>query len=140
MSDLLDRLRAATEPDRELWVEVFDRCAPPPETDAELGELAEDYVAWRDMGRRFCNLLAVEAYLDAALLLMPPIGDLKSGPGCAWALYAGWLGTSLKNVAPGYSVHVDIADAGYVTREIRTDRTSHPALALAIAALEARGG
>lgn len=126
MTHLLDRLRAATEPSRELWREAFKACHPQPQD------------GWERLAWRFADAVNASAWLDAALMLMPPIGDLTSGPGCAWALYAGWLGTSLKNVAPGYSVHVELANDGHVTREIRTGRTSHPAIALAIAALEAR--
>jgi hypothetical protein len=113
LTNLIARIEAAPEPDPDLFSDAWDMLGP--------------LMCWTaDQARRFGNLLAVEAYLDAAAMLVPE---------GAWFV--------LHNVMGPQPLTRDLFEADVLAEGGKNrpvyfgSPCAHPALALCAAALRA---
>lgn len=123
MTDLATRIEQATGPDRELFLEAFYET----HGSALQGNIALPYQEYAAAFGRFIELIDAEAYLDAAMSLVPEgrpskqIGTTDDGVG-----YAALAGNDMHMMA-------EDPDEFWVEATAAT-----PALALCAAALRAR--
>ena len=75
-AELIEALETAQGADRGLFIAAFDCCHPAP-CGAVGGPVPDAYYAWLRVKDRFCHLLNTDAYLDAAMMLVPE--------GCTWS-------------------------------------------------------
>jgi len=69
-AELIEALETAQGANRGLFVEAFDCCHPAPCGDVGA-PVPNAYYAWLRVKDRFCHLLNTDAYLDAAMMLLP---------------------------------------------------------------------
>lgn len=135
MTDLIARLEAATENERALFEEAFASCFHEPQPGCEPAWRPENpkqpiYHAWKTQQITFRKFIDADAYLDAALALVPE----------GWRLQlSDWDAQSLRDRGPWQAV---ITPPGkrddFSEWHPRCDHAPTPALALCIAALKAR--
>jgi len=125
MISLAERCEAATGGDRELfkdvWREVFPRPARTWVTD-NASEWTPEYTDWQELQDRFYELLDAEAWLDAAMTLVPD----------------GWVWSMNTFAEPNRSASAYLMNASdEIIRTIK-QYIATPALALCAASLRAR--
>lgn len=122
---LAAKIEAAEEPDREMFEEAFNACRPEPPKGNPLAPMWQ-WEVWSDYLARLQQLLSIEAYEQAAMILVPE--------GWAWCVFSpdydeGRLGYSAE-LAPNHDLFKKGASAQF------SDAPT-PAQALAAAALRA---
>jgi hypothetical protein len=114
---LAARVEALTGPCRETFLEVFAACYPEPPPMCEPIWRAENpkqpiYHAWKTREMAFRKLIAAEAWLDAAMMLVPEehvlslsmTSDDEKRRYTGDALMANWIATLIRQEHCGYKI------------------------------------
>lgn len=129
-NSLPERLRGADAPNRELWREIFATCCPEPPYGPLEG--TPEWVKWSRDKAKFGAFVSADAWIDAAVLLLPPdVVWWNVGKTCADDSPLRHFGSS----HGPWCARVSRAwgDFGLLVN------ATHPATAIVLAALAARG-